>query len=208
MIITRHRKRRRHLGRILIPLAILAVGGFLIGFPPTARIIAHSPLRPVWVGGSNLAAAVSRPLSFAGQQATLADRNREIRDLNARLDAQRAAKADADARIAQLQRQLAATNDVPAASPAPVVRPKPAPATVPGSDGGTTVADRRTAATWAAMEPEKAAALVQRLPDDQVVRVLAQMDTDGAAAILGALPPATAARLTRAEAQVATASGR
>jgi flagellar motility protein MotE (MotC chaperone) len=58
------------------------------------------------------------------------------------------------------------------------------------------------------MEPEKAAALVQRMPEDAAVRVLAQMDTDSAGAILNALPPAVAARLSRAQAQVAAASGR
>ena len=207
MIVTRQRKRRRHAGRILIPLLIVAVAGFLIGFPPTQRVIANGPLRPAWLAGARVAAVVQRPLTFAGQQATIADRNREIRTLDAQLDAQRAAKADADARAAALQRQLAAQSDAPApptSAPVTVATPRPASGFVATSGAG----DRRLAATWAAMEPEKAAALVQRLPEATVVRVLGQMDTDSAGAILSALPPNVAARLSRAEAQVASAAGR
>jgi flagellar motility protein MotE (MotC chaperone) len=58
------------------------------------------------------------------------------------------------------------------------------------------------------MEPEKAAAMIQRLPDDEVTRVLAQMDTDSAGEIMSALPPAVAARISRASAQVSASSGR
>jgi len=68
--------------------------------------------------------------------------------------------------------------------------------------------ERRLAATWAAMEPEKAAAIVQRLPDDAVSRVLAQMDADSAGAIMNALPASAAARISRAVAQVPPAAGR
>ncbi len=207
MIVTRQRKRRSHAGRIVIPLLICAVVGLLIGFPPTQRIIANSPLRPVWLAGARVAGVIQRPLTFAGQQATIADRNREIRTLNAQLEAQRQAKADADARATALQKQLAAQDDASAPdTPAPVVRAKPS--TPGGFAAAASAGDRRLAATWTAMEPEKAAALVQRLPDETVVRVLAQMDADGAGAILSALPPKVAARLSRAEAQVASASGR
>ncbi len=68
--------------------------------------------------------------------------------------------------------------------------------------------DRRLAATWAAMEPEKAAAVVQRLPDGQVTRVLAQMDADSAGAIMDALPTRIAARLSQAVAQVSPGADR
>jgi len=56
------------------------------------------------------------------------------------------------------------------------------------------------------MEPEKAAAMIQRLPDDEVVRVLGAMDPDSAAEILNALPPAVSARLSRDAAQVPAAT--
>jgi len=211
VIITRQRKRRRHVGRIVVPLLIVAVVGFLIGFPPTQRLIANGPLRPAWLAGASVVAVVTRPLSFAGQQAVIADRNREIRALNARLDAQRAAKDDADARATALQQQLAAAQEAPVEAPpaAPLVHARPrsdGAAFRTAADGGA--GDNRLASTWAAMDPDKAAALVQRLPQDEVVRVLARMDADSAAAILSALPPGVAARISRAEAQVASASDR
>jgi flagellar motility protein MotE (MotC chaperone) len=58
------------------------------------------------------------------------------------------------------------------------------------------------------MEPEKAAAVVQRLPEDAATRVLAQMDADSAGAIMNALPPSVAARISRAVAQVRPGAGR
>ena len=58
------------------------------------------------------------------------------------------------------------------------------------------------------MDPDKAAAVIQRLPDAQSVRVLAQMDADSAGAIMNALPAKVAARLSRSGAQVSLASDR
>jgi flagellar motility protein MotE (MotC chaperone) len=58
------------------------------------------------------------------------------------------------------------------------------------------------------MEPEKAAAIVQRLPDGEVTRVLAQMDADSAGAIMNALPAGVAARISRAVAQVPATANR
>lgn len=210
MIVTRRRKARSHPGRYLIPLAVLAVAGFLLGWPPSQRAIATGPLRPVWNAGANAGAIVVRPLSFAGQQQTIADRNREIRDLNDRLERQRQSKADAEARTQQLQQQVTALANQPRAVPAPLPRV----VATPGSGGALASAgapsgeEKRVAAAWSAMDPEKAAAVVQRLPDDQVVRVLAAMDADSAGAILNALPAGAAARISRAVAQVPSASSR
>ncbi len=213
MIITRHRKRRRHVGRILVPLLVIAVIGFLIGFAPTQRLIANGPLRPAWLVGAHVGAVVTRPLSFAGQQAEIADRNREIRALNARLESQRQAKVAAEARATTLQQQLAAADEAPSdtatAAPGAVAHAKAAAdATGFGAPTASSAGEKRLAATWAAMDPDKAAAVAQRSPQDEVVRVLAQMDTDSAAAILAALPPNVAARISRAEAQVASAADR
>jgi flagellar motility protein MotE (MotC chaperone) len=58
------------------------------------------------------------------------------------------------------------------------------------------------------MEPERAAAVIQRLPDDEVTRVLGAMEPDSAGEIMNALPPAVAARISRASAQVSATSGR
>jgi hypothetical protein len=206
VIVTRRRKPQSHPGRYLIPLAVLAVLGFLLGWPPSQRVIANGPLRPIW----NAGVVVTRPLSFAGQQQTITDRNREIRDLNDRLERQRLAKADADARAQQQQQQVTALANQPHA--APVVLPRAA--ATPGfgsasaSAGAPSGDEKRLAATWSAMEPERAAAVVQRLPDDEVVRVLAAMDADSAGAIMNALPASVAARISRAVAQVQPASSR
>jgi flagellar motility protein MotE (MotC chaperone) len=210
VIVTRRRKPRSHPGRYLIPLGALAVVGFLLGWPPSQHAIANGPLQPVWNAGANAGAVVMRPLSFAGQQQTIADRNREIRDLNDRLERQRQGKADAETRTQQLQQQVTALANQPHA--APVVLPRaiatPGFGSVPASAGTATGDEKRLAATWSAMEPEKAAAVVQRLPDDEVVRVLAAMDPDSAGAIMNALPAGVAARISRAVAQVQPAASR
>jgi flagellar motility protein MotE (MotC chaperone) len=212
VIVTRHRKHRPHAARILVPLGALAVLAAAFAWPPSQRVIANGPLRPLWSFGANTGGVIARPLTFAGQQQTITERNRQIRDLDAQLERQRQAKADAETRAQQLQQQLAALANQPHETPAPAPRRSAAPAaglaaattgTAPGSAD-----ERRLAATWAAMEPEKAAAIVQRLPDDAVTRVLAEMDADSAGAIMNALPPSVAARISRAVAQVPPAAGR
>jgi hypothetical protein len=228
VIVTRKRKRRSHPARILVPLAIVALVAALLAWPPSQRLIANGPLRPVWVAGTNTAGTVSRPLSFAGQQQTIADRNREIRDLNARLEQQRQAKADADARAARLQQQITALQNQPLPTPIPAPhRPATsgsfgnmagAPGTRSGAPGSGAASarsataasedEKRLAATWAAMEPEKAAAIAQRLPDAAVTRILGAMDADSAGAIMNALPSSVAARISRSVAQVAPAPSR
>ena len=152
------------------------------------------PLRPAWNAGADAGAVLTRPLTFAGQQQAIADRNREIRDLDARLDQERRAQAEADARAQALQQHLTTLSEQPAPVAAP---PRPVPTAVAASAPAANAETRRLAATWAAMEPEKAAAVVQRLPEDQVSRVLGQMDADSAGAILNALPPGNAARISR-----------
>ncbi len=211
MIVTRQRKRRRGMTGYLVAFAAVAVLGLLIGFPPTHRFLATGPLAPAWNAGAQGVAVVARPLTFAAQQQVITDKNRAIRELDGRLETQRQAKAAADARVAQLQHQIDAAAAQPAATPvpAPVRTAAPAGADFAAPAGGqSTDALKRLAATWAAMEPEKAAAVVQRLPDDEVTRVLALMDADAAAGILNALPPAVAARISRASTQVSSASGR
>ncbi|HEV3087278.1 MAG TPA: hypothetical protein VGX96_08650 [Candidatus Elarobacter sp.] len=214
MIVTRQRRRRPHLGRFLIPLLVIAAIGFALGFPPSQRAIANGPLRPVWLAGANAGGVVARPFSFAAQQQTITDRNRQIQNLGGQLEAQRRAKADADARVQQLQQQVnaLASQPHPTAVPAPRITAAPgALAAVPGTATAgqpATDEEKRLAATWAAMEPEKAAAIVQRLPDGEVTRVLAQMDADSAGAIMNALPAGVAARISRAVAQVPATANR
>jgi hypothetical protein len=222
VIVTRHRKRRRHmLRRFGLPLLALAALVFAVTWPPSQRVIANGPLKPAWNAGQNVVAVVGRPFSFAAERQKIVDRNRTIRDLNGQLEQERQAKVDADTRIKQLQQQVAslsAPSVTPKVSPLPAAPKNAVPAAAssaaPGFTGASpapvTTADdaKRLAATWAAMEPEKAAAMIQRLPDDEVTRVLAQMDTDSAGEIMSALPPAVAARISRASAQVSAVSNR
>jgi flagellar motility protein MotE (MotC chaperone) len=218
VIVTRHRRRRHHPGRIIVPVVVLAALAAALWWPPSHRAIAGGPLKPVFGTLANGGAVVAKPFTFAAEQEKINDRDRTIRSMNAELERQRAAKAEADTRAQNLQHQVEAlaNQPLPTAAPALPVRAKAAPAfggaaaaatgtsaTHPASDD-----DKRLAATWAAMEPEKAAAVVQRLPDDAATRVLAAMDTDSAGAIMNALPPNVAARISRAVAQVGTSSGR
>ena len=213
MIVTRHRKQRHHSARYLIPLAVLVVLAAALAWPPSQRVIANGPLHPVWSAGASTGGVLTRPLSFAAQQQTITDRYRQIRDLDAQLESQRQAKAVAETRAQELQQQLAAVANQPHETPVPAPRRTSAPAlgvtpAVGTAAGAGSADERRLAATWAAMEPEKAAAIVQRLPDDAVTRVLAQMDADSAGAIMNALPATAAARISRAVAQVPPSAGR
>ena len=207
MIVTRQRKRRSGFGRILVPLALLAALGFALGWPPSQRAIASGPLKPAWKAGAVVASVVMRPFTFAAQQQSIADRNHQIRELTARLERQRQATTDAQDRADEFQAQLAAAVNEPH------VAPLPAPRVLHGAAHGMVSAssaadERRLAATWAAMEPAKAAAVAQRLPDATVSRVLAQMDADSAGAIMDELPTRVAARLSRAVAQVSPGGDR
>jgi flagellar motility protein MotE (MotC chaperone) len=212
VIVTRKRQRRSHPGRWMILFLALALLTAALSWPPSQRALANGPLRPVWNAGAGIGSVVVRPLTFAGQQQTIADRNRELRDLNDRLEQQRQAKADADARAQKLQQQVTALANQPLETPVPAPRPVATAAAglaaAPGTATAATADEKRLAATWAAMEPEKAAAVVQHLPDDAVTRVLAQMDADSAGAIMNALPASAAARISRAVAQVQPATGR
>jgi flagellar motility protein MotE (MotC chaperone) len=203
MIVTRQRKRRTGIKRVVIPLFVLAVLGFVLAFPPSQHAIANGPLKPAWDVAANVVAVVARPFSFAAQQQSIADRNREIRDLNARLEQQRQETAAAQARVDAMQQQLTAALNEPRVPPLAAAHPTRSSAPVAASAD-----DRRLAATWAAMDPDKAAAVIQRLPDAQAVRVLAQMDADSAGAIMNALPAKVAARLSRSGAQVSLAPDR
>jgi flagellar motility protein MotE (MotC chaperone) len=207
VIVTRQRKRRAGIGRFLFPLAILAALGFALGWPPSQHAIANGPLKPAWKMGAGVAKVVTRPFTFAAQQQSIADRNRRIRDLTARLERQRQATLDAQDRADEVQAQLVAAVNQPHVAPLPAPRVMRGAARI-ASSPSSAAGDRRLAATWAAMQPENAAAVAQRLPDVQVSRVLAQMDPDSAGAIMDALPAQVAARLSRAVAQVSPGTGR
>ena len=208
MIVTRQRKRRTGIGRILFPLVVIAGLVFALSWPPSQRAIANGPLKPAWKVGAGVAGVVTRPFTFAAQQQSIADRNRQIRDLTVRLERQRVATTDAQDRADEFQAQLAATINEPRVAPLPAPRSMRGAARSTAPAASSAADERRLAATWAAMEPAKAAAVAQRLPDATVSRVLEQMDADSAGAIMDELPTRVAARLSRAVAQVSPGGDR
>jgi flagellar motility protein MotE (MotC chaperone) len=202
MIVTRRRPKKRSMLPILLPLfAIAALAGALY-WPPSHNVIVNGPLKPVWNAASGLGGTLARPFSFATQQQHIADQNREARRLNSTLEADRKTQADKDARIAALQTQVTQLQAQPKATAVPPIVPKAKTAAgAAGNPADTASAPenvKRTAAYWSSMDAEKAAAIVQRLPDDYVNQVFAQMPADSVADIMNTLPPKVAARLTAA----------
>ncbi len=120
-------------------------------------------------------------MSFAYQQQQITDRNQSIKDLNDKLESDRKAQDDKDAQIAQLQKQIATANAEPA-EPSPAaagpIAGQPAGAGAAAGAAGAAPAQptaseavRRDAQQWSAMDPETAAALVQKLPTNFVSTV-------------------------------------
>lgn len=198
MIVTRQRKKKQSNLPILLPIAAIAMLVIALTWPPSRNFITNGPLKPVATVFDGVWGVVSRPLSFAYQQQQITDRNQQIKDLNDQLEADRKASDAKDAQLAALQKQLTAANSEPAAAtPAPAVPPagQAAGTDAAAGPGQPAVSDaiRRSAQQWAAMDPETAAALVQKLPTAYVSAVFAQMSPDSVGPIMDALPPKVAA---------------
>jgi hypothetical protein len=218
MIVTRQRKQKKSSLPILLPIAAIAMLAIALTWPPSRNFITNGPLKPVATVFDGIWGTISRPLSFAYQQQQITDRNQEIKQLNDKLESDRKAADDKDAQLAQLQKQLAAANNQPeAATPAPAVAlaGQAAAGAAPGAPGApaaTTASDalRRAAQQWSAMDPEKAAALVQKLPTSYVSSVFAQMSPDSVGPIMDALPAKVAALIveTGTNPQISAQPGR
>lgn len=198
MIATRRRKTKFRFGRFVLPLVAIATLAAALLWPPSHDVIANGPLKPVWTVVAGVGGVAAKPLSFASQQQQIADKNREMRQLNAKLEADRKAQDQKDQRITALQSQITQLQAEPKATAAPLPQPR-ASVTMGGSlvVSASSVPDdiKRTAAYWTSMDAEKAAAIAQRLPDDYVNRVFAQMAPDAVGDIMNGLPPKVAARL-------------
>jgi len=202
MIVTRRRDRKANFRPLLLPvIAIIALAVALV-WPPSHKIIVDGPLAPFW----SATAQLGRPFSFAYQNQVIVDRNREIKRLNDQLELNRKTVADRDAKIGTLQDTLKRIQNAPSpATPAPALA-KTAANRAAGATGitsatGTQTAPQpddigRVASYWGGMEADKAAAIVQRLPDDYVVRIFQKMSPDQVGEILAALPASVAARLS------------
>jgi hypothetical protein len=209
MIATRQRKQKKgSLLPILLPIAAIVMLIVALSWPPSRNFIANGPLHPVVATLDNVWSVISRPLTFDYQQREITDRNQRIRDLNDKLEADRKSTTDKDAEIQQLQKQIAAIQAQPEASPTPTSGPIAAAGAAGGAAGATgasagpssapgDAAIRRTGQQWAAMDPEKAAALAQKLPDAYDAAVFAQMSPDSVGPIMDALPPEVAARIVQ-----------
>jgi hypothetical protein len=202
MIVTRRRPKRRNYGKIILP--VLALAGALY-WPPSHNVIVNGPLKPVWGVLGAAGGQAAKPLTFAAQQQRIADQNRKLRDDAALRESDRKDKEAKDAQIAALRTQVVQLQSSEKATPLPAPVVKPTAAADLGLGAANPVPDdiRRTAAYWSSMDAEKAAAIAEKLPDDYVNRVFAQMSPDSVGDIMDALPPATAARLAAAAGKVA-----
>jgi len=202
MIVTRRRPKRRNYGRIVLPVLALAALAGALYWPPSHNVIFNGPLKPVWTFLGAAGSQAAKPLTFAAQQQQIADQNRKLRDDAAIREADRKDKEAKDAQIAALRSQVVQlqASDKATPLPAPVAKPTAAAADLGLGGSAAAVPDdiRRTAAYWSSMDAEKAAAIAQRLPDDYVNRVFAQMAPDSVADIMNALPAKVAARLAAA----------
>jgi hypothetical protein len=167
MIVTRQRKKKQSSLPILLPIAAIAMLAIALTWPPSRNFITNGPLKPV---------------------ATV-------------LEADRKAQDDKDSQVAQLQKQIAAAaNEPDASTPAPAIplSGQQPPGAVPAAGGAPVAAPaseaiHRAAQQWSAMDPETAAAMVQKLPTGYVSTVFAQMSPDSVGPIMDALPAKVAA---------------
>jgi hypothetical protein len=199
MIVTRQRKQKKSSLPILLPIAAIAMLAIALTWPPSRNFITNGPLKPVATVFDGVWGVVSRPLSFAYQQQQITDHNQIIKSLNDKLESDRKTATDKDAQIATLQKQIATAQAEPAAAPtpaalggAPQAGSLAGPAGAPAAPQAST-AIRLAAQQWSAMDPEKAAALVQKLPTSYVSAVFAQMSPDSVGPIMDALPAKVAA---------------
>lgn len=196
MIVTRRRRKPFPWKRIAVPVVFLAVIGALFAWAPSRTWIVNRPaFRPI-----------ERPFDAAAQIQTISTQNAQIAALQKQLADARGSISDRDKQIASLQTQLNGAQEEAATAQAAKPRPAAAPVVQTAGDATSNAPDlaseatpgmRRTASVWAAMDPEAAAKVVQRLPDDYVARIFAIMSPDAVGAILETLPAPYAARLTQ-----------
>ena len=221
MIVTRQRKKKKSSLPILLPIAAIAMLVIALTWPPSRNFITNGPLKPV-------ATVVRRDLDHRVAAADLrlsaaADHRpatNEIKDLNDKLESrpqgrratrtpQVAAASEADRR----SQQPARARDSRAVAAA--LRSAAGAGCRQGAAGSATVAAvsnavKTAAQEWSAMDPEKAAALVQKLPTAYVATVFAQMSPDSVGPIMDALPPKVAALIVESatNAQISAQPGR
>jgi len=219
MIATRQRKQKKgSLLPVLLPIAAIAMLIVALTWGPSRAFITNGPLHPVANVADSIWATVSRPLTFAYQQQQITDRNVQVKQLNDKLETDRKVADAKDAQIASLQKQITAIQAESAEAPSPAPASSGAPGSAAAAAGGMAGASGASpdpaialaAKQWSAMDPERAAALAQKLPEAYDAQVFAQMSPDNVGPIMDALPSAFAAKIVQSgpQAQISAQTGR
>ncbi|HKE36845.1 MAG TPA: hypothetical protein VKB39_05410 [Candidatus Baltobacteraceae bacterium] len=213
MIVTRKRKKPFPFKRLVLPAAALVLVALAFVWGPSRNAMSSGPMAPVVRTTGDWFDKIAMPFHFAAQNQVITDRNRQISTLQTQLATAKTDAEGKDKRIADLQKQLdqtqtqlasASSNATQASARGTALgksspRPGPTDVMLAGSDlsANSSPDMKRTAGYWAAMDPENAAKVAQRLPPSYVVRVLALMPAESVGTILDNLPPAFAAKLTQ-----------
>lgn len=203
MIVTRQRRRGFRWHKLWFPLIAIALIWFALWWGPSRNAISTGPLAPAWNASAAGLQKVAAPFHFAVQNKQIGDLSAQVKQLTAQVATLQSASAAKDKTISQLHTQLeqAQAQAVAATSPAAKTGASSAPTSIasPVADlASVATADmRRTAADWAAMDPDNAAKVIQKLPVSYVARVLSVMTPEGVGPILDALPATYAAALTQ-----------
>lgn len=213
MIVTRKRKKPFPWKRLLLPVAALALVGFALSWGPSRNAMSTGPMAPLVRSTQAYFDTIAAPFHFAAQNEKITSANRQIAALQVQVSVAKGDSQSKDKKIADLQKQLddaqtqlaSATGNTAQASARGATlgrsspRPGPTNVALTGPDLSTNVSPdmKRTADYWAAMDPENAAKVAQRLPPSYVAHVLALMPTEAAGTILDNLPPTFAAKLTQ-----------
>lgn len=205
MIVTRRRRKPFPYRAVASWLALIAIVFFVALFPPSRTLLANGPLAPVYGATDATWTKVAAPFHFAAQNELLTDDNRKIAALQQQVANDKTQLAGKLIQIAQLQGQVdkaivartAATvpqQPILASRPGPVASGQPL---ANDLSAGATPDMKRVAQYWASMDPDQAAAVIQKLPPSYVARIFALMQPDGVGPVLDALPVAFAASVTQ-----------
>lgn len=196
MIVTRQRRKPFPWARVLYPLGLALIVAAALSWQPSRDWLLQGPLAGVY-------RPLSAPFDALAQQRVNADQVSQIAGLQKQIVAAQAQNLALNKHLSALQTQLSAAQQEAAMAggqrqaPAHAVAPAAAPVTAVDSATNATPEMRRTASEWAAMDPQAAAKVVQRLSVPYVARVFAVMPADAVGAILENVPPALAAQLTQ-----------
>ncbi len=174
--------------------AVLGIVYVLMCIPVTQKLIFSGPLKPMW----QLAEQWCSPLAVADLTKKLNDRNQEIIALKKELLALQVPSTAAHTKNGLVNARIAkkpAQRVVPVVAAAPTATP--AAVALSGVVGGSDAPlvqmtpspdESQTAAYWASMEAENAAAVAQKLDPSETARIFLAMKPDQVAEIMNALP--------------------